>query len=103
MQWPIPYITTQHTDGSPITPPRFALSVRQSARTQCPRAHTYAFHLSIPGPNLGQVLLNISGNIFTEKAKHKLEGRIKNNAGVQGTLWKLSNTYLLAQIKGPYC
>ena len=50
-QWPIPYITTQHTDGSPITPPRFALSVRHRVRT-----HTYAFHLSIPGPNLGQVL-----------------------------------------------
>ena len=66
---------------SPITPPRFALSVRHRVR-----AHTYAFHLSIPGPNPGQVLLNIhvSGNIFTEKAKHKLEGRIKNNAGVQG-------------------
>ena len=52
--------------------------------TQCRRAHTYAFHLSIPGPNLGQVLLNIPGNILTEKAKHKLEGKIKNNAGVQG-------------------
>ena len=60
----------------------------QSARTQCRWAHTYAFHLSIPGPNLGQVLLNISGNILTEKAKHKLEGRIKNNAGVQGHSFK---------------
>ena len=77
-QWPIPYITTQHTDGSPITP-RFALSVRHRVL-----AHTYAFHLSIPGPNLGQVLLNIPGNILTEKAKHKLEGKIKNNAGAQG-------------------
>ena len=27
---------------------------------------------------------NISGNILMEKAKHKLEGRIKNNSGVQG-------------------
>ena len=53
--------------------------------TEC--AHTPMYSISlygIPGPNLGQVLLNISGNILTEKAKHKLEGRIKNNAGVQG-------------------
>ena len=66
-------------NGSSITPPRFALSVRHRVR-----AHTYAFHLSIPGPNLGQVLLNISGNILTEKAKHRLERRIKNNAVVHG-------------------
>ena len=66
-------------NGSPITPPRFALLVRHRVR-----AHTYAFHLSIPGPNLGQVLLNIPGNILMEKAKHRLERRIKNNAGVQG-------------------
>ena len=66
-------------NGSPITPPRFALSVRHRVR-----AHTYAFHLSIPGPNLGQALLNISGNVLTEKTKHRLERRIKNNAGVQG-------------------
>ena len=39
---------------------------------------------------------NISGNILMEKAKHKLEGRIKNNSGVQGLSLKLSNTYLLA-------
>ena len=26
----------------------------------------------------------ISGNILMEKAKHKQEGRIKNNSGVQG-------------------
>ena len=26
---------------------------------------------------------NISGNILMEKAKHKLEGRIKNNSGVK--------------------
>ena len=58
-----------------------ALPYRSVTLTEC--AHTYAFHLSIPGRNFGQVLLNISGNILTEKAKHKLEGRIKNNAGVQ--------------------
>ena len=39
---------------------------------------------------------NISGNILMEKAKHKLEVRIKNNLGVQSTLSKLSNTYLVA-------
>ena len=27
---------------------------------------------------------NISGNILMEKAKHKLEGRVKYNSGVQG-------------------
>ena len=27
---------------------------------------------------------NNSGNILMEKAKHKLEGRVKNNSGVQG-------------------
>ena len=31
---------------------------------------------------------NISGNISMEKAKHKLEGRIKNNSGVQGHSFK---------------
>ena len=83
----ITIITTQHTDGFTITPPRFALSVRHRVRAHSVAAHTpmySVFHLSIPGPNLGQVLLNISGKILTEKAKHKLEGRIKNNAGVQG-------------------
>ena len=86
------YITTQHTDGSPITP-RFALSVCHRVRAHSVAAHThYAFHLSIPGPNLGQVLLNIAGNILMEKAKHKLEGKIKNNAGVQGHSLKASSS-----------
>ena len=40
---------------SPITPPRFALSVRHRVR-----AHTVMHHLSIPGP-IGQV-----GNILIE-------------------------------------
>ena len=31
---------------------------------------------------------NISGNILMEKAKHKLEGRVKNNSGVQGHSFK---------------
>ena len=30
----------------------------------------------------------ISGNILMEKAKHKQEGRIKNNAGIQGHSFK---------------
>ena len=84
-QWPIPYITTQHVEWiSHHSSPLCLIGASQSARTKCRRAHTYAFHLFIPGPNLGQVLLNISGNILTEKAKHRLERRIKNNAGVQG-------------------
>ena len=81
-QWPIPYITT-HSWISQNSSPLCLIGPSQSARTR-----TYAFHLSIPGPNLGQVLLNISGNILTEKAKHKLEGRITNNAGVQGHSFK---------------
>ena len=31
---------------------------------------------------------NISGNILMERAKHKLEGRIKNNSGAQGHSFK---------------
>ena len=31
---------------------------------------------------------NISGNILMERAKHKLEGRIKNNSGDQGHPFK---------------
>ena len=48
------------TDRSPTTPPRFALSVRYRV---C--AHTHAFHLSISGPDLGQVSflrLSLSGH-----------------------------------------
>ena len=48
---PRPLITTQHTDGSPTTPPGFALLVRHKVR-----AHTHAFRLSISGPDFGQVL-----------------------------------------------
>ena len=31
---------------------------------------------------------NISGNILMENPKHKLEGRLKNNSGVQGHSFK---------------
>ena len=49
--------------------------------TEC--AHTSMHPISL---YLGLTLVKsyVSGNILTEKAKRKLEGRIKNNAGVQG-------------------
>ena len=31
---------------------------------------------------------NISGNILMEKAKHNLDGRVKNDSGVQGHSFK---------------
>ena len=48
-QRPIPYITftTQHTDGSPTTPPRFALSVRHRVRAHGVAAHTLMHSISL--------------------------------------------------------
>ena len=87
---PVHYNST-HSWISQNSSPLCLIGPSQSARTR-----TYAFHLSIPGPNLGQVLLNIPGNILTEKAKHKLEGKLQTMQVFKGTLSKLSNTYLLA-------
>ena len=49
------------------------------------------------------LLINISGNISMEKAKHKLEGRIKNNPGVQGHSFKAEQYIFTSPLKGPYC
>ena len=54
--------------------------------TEC--AHTPMHSISIHGPNVGQVLLNISGNILTEKAKHKLEGKIKKQCRCSRALFE---------------
>ena len=55
--------------------------------TEC--AHTPMHSISLYlGLTLVKTYLFISGNILMEKAKHKLEGRIKNNSGVQGHSFK---------------
>ena len=46
---------------------------------------------------------NNYGNILMEKAKHKLEGRVKNNSGVQGHSFKASQYIFTSPLKGPYC
>ena len=89
-QWPILYITMQHTDGSPnpITP-RFALSVRHRVRAHSVAAHTPMHSISLYlGLTLAKSYLIYLATFWRRK--------LKTMQVFKGTLWKLSNTYLLA-------